>query len=160
VMAPILQGSRSVMSGHTYSANPQSAAVSLAVLSYIDKHGLVQAAKVKGALLLDRLRLIADRHAIIGDVRGKGLLTAMEFVGDRTSKRLFPAERGVTNRIIDLAFQKGLLVYPAAGGVDGEGDAIIIAPPLTITDEELELLAVLLEDTIREVVQELAAEHE
>ncbi|MFC5452122.1 aspartate aminotransferase family protein [Paenibacillus aestuarii] len=160
VMAPILQGSRSVMSGHTYSANPQSAAVSLAVLAYIDKHGLVQAAQNQGALLLERLRQLADRHVIIGDVRGEGLLTAIEFVADRQSKHPFPPELGVTNKIIDLAFQKGLLVYPAAGGVDGDGDAIIIAPPLTITDEELELLVGLLDETIREVTQELTAERE
>ena len=60
VMEPILKGSKSIMSGHTYSANPQSAAVSLAVLAYIEKHQLVKAAEIKGRYLLAQLRQMAD----------------------------------------------------------------------------------------------------
>lgn len=155
VMAPILQGSKSIMSGHTYSANPQSAAVSLAVLDYIEKHQLSQAAEAKGSYLLTRMRRMAEQIKMIGDVRGKGLLLAMEFVSDRTNKLPFPAELGVTSRIIDRAFQRGLLVYPAAGGVDGAGDAIIVAPPLTISEDEMDLLLHMLEETVREVMQEV-----
>ncbi|TVY00268.1 aspartate aminotransferase family protein [Paenibacillus cremeus] len=155
VMEPILQGSRVVMSGHTYSANPQSAAVSLAVLDYIERHQLVQAAEVQGRKLLERLNRLADKCEIIGDVRGKGLLLALELVADRESKLPFPAAKGVTSLVIDKAFEKGLLIYPAAGGVDGAGDAVIIAPPLTISDEELELLMRLLEDTLQEVMREI-----
>ncbi|MFD0696181.1 aspartate aminotransferase family protein [Paenibacillus sp. GCM10027628] len=155
VMEPILQGSKSIMSGHTYSANPQSAAVSLAVLDYIEKHQLSQAAETKGSYLLARLRQMAEPIGMIGDVRGKGLLLAMEFVSDRTNKLPFLTGLGVTARIIDRAFQKGLLVYPAAGGVDGAGDAIIVAPPLTISEEEIDLLVRMLEETVREVMQEV-----
>ena len=82
VMEPILKGSKSIMSGHTYSANPQSAAVSLAVLDYIEKHQLVSAAEIKGSYLLAKLRQMAERIEIIGDVRGQGLLLAMEFVSE------------------------------------------------------------------------------
>ncbi|MBD0383252.1 aspartate aminotransferase family protein [Paenibacillus sedimenti] len=155
VMEPILQGSKSIMSGHTYSANPQSAAVSLAVLDYIDKHQLVLAAEEKGSYLLARLRQMAEQIEMIGDVRGIGLLLAMEFVSDRSNKLTFPPGLGVTSRVIERAFQKGLLVYPAAGGVDGAGDAIIVAPPLTITEEEIDLLVSMLEETVREVMQEV-----
>jgi adenosylmethionine-8-amino-7-oxononanoate aminotransferase len=155
VMEPILQGSGSVMAGHTYSANPQSAAVSLAVLEYIEKHELVQAAKEKGAQLLVRFKEMAARNEIIGDVRGKGLLLAMEFVSDRAGKTPFPPALGVTSRVIDKAFEKGLLVYPAAGGVDGAGDAIILSPPFILTTDEMDLLVRTLEESVREVMQEV-----
>ena len=98
----------------------------LAVLAYIENHQLVEAAKAKGSYLLARLRQMAEQCEMIGDVRGKGLLLAIEFVAGRTSKLPFPSGLGITSRIIDKAFQKGLLVYPAAGGVDGIGDAIIV----------------------------------
>lgn len=155
VMEPILQGSKSIMSGHTYSANPQSAAISLAVLAYIEKHHLVKAAESKGSYLLGQMRQMADQIEIIGDVRGQGLLLAMEFVSDRTNKHPYPTGLGVTSRIVEVAFQKGLLVYPAAGAVDGVGDAIIVAPPFVITEEEIDQLVRILDESIREVMAEV-----
>lgn len=155
VMEPILQGSKLVMAGHTYSANPQSAAVSLAVLNYIDKHDLAKAAEVKGSDLLSRLKGLSARYDIIGDVRGKGLLLAVEFVSDRAGKLPFSTAETVTARIVNKAFDKGLLIYPAAGGLDGTGDAVIIAPPLVITQDEIDLLVHTFEETVREVMVEV-----
>lgn len=155
VMEPVLQGSKSIMSGHTYSANPQSAAIALAVLDYMEKHGLVEAAAVKGAALLERLREMSGRLGIVGDVRGQGMLLGLEFVADRDSKRPFDPGLGITTRIVDKAFAKGLLIYPASGGVDGVGDAVIVAPPFTISQDETDLLVRLLEETIREAMQEI-----
>ncbi|TJY41176.1 aspartate aminotransferase family protein [Cohnella pontilimi] len=155
VMEPILHGSKVVMAGHTYSANPQSAAVSLAVLEYIEKNGLVQAAEEKGRELLSRLMELAGRYAIIGDVRGKGLLLAVEFVADRGSKEPFPASLGLTARVTDKAFEKGLLLYPAAGGVDGAGDAVIVAPPFIISEEEMDELVRMFDETMVEVMREV-----
>ncbi|NOU84607.1 aspartate aminotransferase family protein [Paenibacillus sp. LMG 31460] len=155
VMEPILKGSKSIMSGHTYSANPQSAAVSLAVLAYIEKHQLVREAEIKGSYLLGKMRQMADQIEIIGDVRGQGLLLAMEFVSDRTDKLPFPSGLGVTSRIVEKAFHKGLLVYPAAGAVDGAGDAIIVAPPFVITEEEIDQLVLILDESIREVMAQV-----
>ncbi|WNR45479.1 aspartate aminotransferase family protein [Paenibacillus roseipurpureus] len=155
VMAPILQGSRSVMSGHTFSANPQSAAVALAVIRYIEGHHLVHAAHTRGSYLIAKLQTMAVGIPIIGDVRGKGLLLAIEFIQDRVSKQLFPPEAAITTRIIDAAFHKGLLMYPAAGAIDGAGDAILVAPPLVITEAEIDLLVQLLEESIRQVMVEI-----
>ena len=95
---------------------------------------------------------MAEQIEIIGDVRGKGLLLAIEFVSDRTEQATIPSGVGITSRIVEKAFHKGLLVYPAAGGVDGEGDAIIVAPPLVITEAEIDLLVQLLGESIREVM--------
>ncbi len=157
VMAPIVAGSKSIMAGHTYSANPQSAAISLAVLQYIDKHKLVNAAVNKGRYLRDKLDRIAQKFTIIGDVRGSGMLLGLELIADQATKASFAVERQVTSRMIELAFRNGLLIYPAGGGLDGTGDAIIIAPPLVITKEEIDELAEKMEQTLFEMQEELRA---
>jgi adenosylmethionine-8-amino-7-oxononanoate aminotransferase len=155
VMEPILKGSGSVMAGHTYSANPQSAAVSLAVLDYIEKHDLVNRAEEMGRFLFNQLRELSSRFEWIGDVRGKGLLLGLEFVANQNTKEAFPPEFGLTSLVVNKAFQKGLLVYPASGGLDGAGDSIIISPPLIITQEEISQLIHILNETFAEVEQDL-----
>ncbi|REE68777.1 N(6)-acetyl-beta-lysine transaminase precursor [Paenibacillus taihuensis] len=155
VIEPILNGSKLVMSGHTYSANPQSAAVALAVLDYIENEQLVKAAEVKGRYLKTVLEAMAFPLEIVGDVRGKGLLIGLEFVSNRKTKEIFPVSTALTTKVVDRAFDKGLLIYPAAGGVDGAGDAVIIAPPFTISVEEIDLLVKLLGEAITEVSQEV-----
>lgn len=161
VLAPILQGSKIVMSGHTYSANPQSAAVSLAVLEYIEKHNLVNEAEEKGAYLLAELQKLAEYFSIIGDVRGKGLMVGVEFVSDRLSKTPFPKNLDLTNLIVLAARDKGLLIYPASAGVEGgDGDAVIIAPPLTIKKEEIDQLVELFKETITDIQKNKEVQHD
>lgn len=141
VMEPILNGSKSIMSGHTFSANPQSAATALAVLQYIEKHNVVQNSARMGAYLKERMKELAQTSEIIGDVRGKGLFIGIEFVQDKETKTSFARESDLVNRIVQANFEEGLLVYPANAGVDGlTGDAIILSPPLTITKEEVDEL--------------------
>lgn len=159
VMEPILNGSKSIMAGHTYSANPQSAAVSLAVLNYIERHNLVANAAEQGDYLLEKLGELASSYSMIGDVRGKGLLVGLELVKNRFTRTPFLLSLGITGRVIERAFQKGLLVYPATGGIDGiAGDSIIIAPPLIIKKEEIDRLVSILDETISEIQRELEAE--
>ncbi|USK31887.1 aspartate aminotransferase family protein [Bacillus sp. F19] len=156
VMRPIQQGSKLIMSGHTYSANPQSAAVSLAVLHYIEKNQLNDAASEKGKILIKHLQKLQEKTEIIGDVRGKGLLIGIEFVINQTTKQPFPKSYNLTSRIIKKANQNGLLVYPSAAGIEGgDGDAILIAPPLTINDEELNELVQLFSKTTAEIEAEV-----
>ncbi|MBO0958299.1 aspartate aminotransferase family protein [Neobacillus sp. MM2021_6] len=148
VMAPILAGTKSVMSGHTLSANPQSCAVSLAVLEYLEKSEIIKDVEAKGAFLKTQLEKLKEQYSFIGDVRGKGLLLGIEFVEDRETKRPFPRKAIITQKVVGLAKEKGLLVYPAGSGIDGmNGDAIIISPPLTITGKEIENLLLLVKET-------------
>jgi adenosylmethionine-8-amino-7-oxononanoate aminotransferase len=148
VMEPILAGSKSVMSGHTLSANPQSCAVSLAVLDYLEKNEIMKEVECKGVYLRNQLEKLKQQFSFIGDVRGKGLLLGIEFVGDHDSKTPFPRKAAITQKIVAIAKEKGLLVYPAGAGIDGvNGDSIIISPPLTITKREIEELALLLQGT-------------
>lgn len=159
VMEPIRKGSNSVMAGHTYSANPLSAATSLAVLDYLKEHRLMETCEAKGAYLRKKLEQLAENQPLIGEVRGKGLLLGLEFVADRATKRCFPLELGVTERAVRKALQYGLLIYPASGGIDGiAGDAVIVAPPLTISSEEMDQLISRLESALQELAQELVQE--
>lgn len=85
-MEPILAGSKSVMSGHTLSANPQSCAVSLAVLEYLDKNKILKEVENKSVYLKNQLEKLKLQFSFIGDIRGKGLLLGIEFVMDPVQK--------------------------------------------------------------------------
>ncbi|MGE6376357.1 aspartate aminotransferase family protein [Peribacillus muralis] len=137
VMEPILNGSRSIIGGHTLSANPLSCAVSLAVLKYVEENELVEKSADRGKDLSRGLEKLARKYSFIGDIRGRGLLIGLEFVQDKATKKPFSNPADVTNAIIGLGTKNGILLYPAAAGLDGvTGSAIIISPPLTITEEE------------------------
>ncbi|RST58187.1 aspartate aminotransferase family protein [Siminovitchia terrae] len=157
VMEPILKGSKIVMSGHTFSANPQSAATCLAVLNYIEKNNVVENSAVNGAYLKEKIRELAEASEIIGDVRGKGLFVGVEFVKDKLTKKSFDRALDVVSRIVQANFEEGLLVYPANAGTDGLiGDAVILSPPLTITKEEVDELVRRFAVALRKVERELS----
>lgn len=152
VMEPILAGSKVVMSGHTLSANPQSCAVSLAVIEYMEKNQLMQKTLVTSRYLFSELQKLQQVFPMIGDIRGKGLLIGLEFVKDRITKEPFPRHENVTAKAVKTAEHNGLLLYPAGAGTDGvNGDAVIIAPPLTITHQEIDELMRRLTDSFHEL---------
>lgn len=156
IIDTITKGSGLIMAGHTYSANPQSAAISLAVLNYVEKNQLVEKAAEQGAYLLSRLQELADELPLIGDARGLGMLLGLEFVKNKQTKEPFALSEGVGAKVIAKAFEKGLLIYPAMGGIEGvAGDSVIISPPLTITKEQIDELVGLLKEAIEAVQQEL-----
>ncbi|AZB43219.1 aspartate aminotransferase family protein [Bacillus sp. FJAT-42376] len=135
VMKSFRDGTRVIMSGHTYSGNPQSAAAALAVLHYLKKHSLAAHAAKQGQDLMEKLKEMQKSNPFIGDVRGRGLLIGMELVNQNHAP--FPKQRRAGAKFIELAFKNGLILYPASAGIDGgDGDAVIIAPPLTITSQE------------------------
>ncbi|ARI75839.1 aspartate aminotransferase family protein [Halobacillus mangrovi] len=159
VMKPILAGSASVMSGHTYSANPQSAAVALAVINYIEKNDLVQKSEVSGNYLMNLLKEVAVKYPIIGDIRGKGLMIGVEFVSNILTKHPFQKELSLTSKLVETARDKGLLIYPATAGIEGGGgDAVIIAPPINITKQEVDLLVNLFEKMVDEIQEDLSVQ--
>lgn len=157
VIQPILAGTKVVMSGHTLSANPQACATALAVLEYLQQNNIIQEVESKGAYLRTQLEKLKSLFSFIGDVRGKGLLIGIEFVQDVVSKTPFPRNALITQRIVELAKEKGLLVYPAGAGIDGiNGDSIIISPPLTISYKEMEELVHLLKETFEDFLIQLS----
>lgn len=126
--------------GFTYSHHPAGAAAGLAVLRILRDENLVEAAARKGEDLLVALNDALRGHANVGDIRGRGLLVAVELVSDRATKLPFDRSAAITERLVAAARELGLLLYPASKGVDGlSGDAVLIGPPLTISPEELSL---------------------
>ncbi len=141
VLDPILNGSKMIIGGHTLSANPLSCAISLAVLTYVDKHNLGERATESGEYLMNKLAKKKEIYSFIGDVRGKGLLIGIELVENQETKEPFANCGEVTNLVVSLGMEHGIILYPAAAGLDGvTGSAIIIAPPLTISFAECDEL--------------------
>ena len=144
-------GSGSVVHGLTYSAHPVSCAAGSVVLKRIRDAGMVQAAQELGESLGPRLRDLLDLE-VIGDVRGLGLLWAIELVQDRRSKAPFPPERKVAHRIAAACRAKGLMVYPMQGCVDGVlGDHLLLAPPAIISEGQISDAATWLRECLKGV---------
>ena len=125
----------------TLHGNPVSAAAGLAVLDTIEKEKLVEAAERKGERLRRGLTQLAERHALIGDVRGRGLATGVELITDREG--LEPA-RAEAARLIYRAYELGLVLYY----VGMSGNVLEMTPPLPITDDEIDRAVALLDHAL------------
>ncbi|KIY21584.1 MULTISPECIES: aspartate aminotransferase family protein [Mesobacillus] len=156
VMEPILKGSKVIISGHTLSANPQSCAAALAVLEYLDNHQILKEVESKSVYLKNKLDRLKTQFPFIGEVRGKGLLFGLEFVQFPAAKIPFDPSVKLTELVVRTGRDHGILLYPAGAGLDGlSGDAVIIAPPLTVTKREIDELIALLQTTFIEVYKTL-----
>ncbi len=99
-----------------------------------------------------------NRHEIIGDVRGQGLLQGIEFVSDRETKAPFPPSWKVSRRIAEATFERGLVSYPGSGTVDGiAGDHLLYAPPLVITRTQIDELVAILDESLAAVSARLGS---
>jgi adenosylmethionine-8-amino-7-oxononanoate aminotransferase len=152
----IKEASGSFVHGHTYSQNPLSCAIGLAVLSYIEDNQLIPRCAQMGRYLLDQLQIIRQR-SIVGDVRGKGLFAGVEYVKNKETKETFDPALKVNTLISNRAFEKGLILYPGGGGADGiRGDHSLLAPPFVITEDQIDDLVRILDETIEEVEGSIA----
>jgi adenosylmethionine-8-amino-7-oxononanoate aminotransferase len=122
--------------GFTWSHNGTGAAVAHATLRRLRSDGLVEASARQGERLLKELTAGLGEEAIVGDIRGVGLMIGIELVADRSSRAPFPRSRRTTERVLAQARERGLLLYSSVGHVDGDGDLLMLGPPFTITDEE------------------------
>jgi adenosylmethionine-8-amino-7-oxononanoate aminotransferase len=142
--------------GYTYAGNPLACAAGLAVIDEIERQGLVANAEAMGARLLARLRGLAARYPLIGDVRGKGLLTAVEFVADRESMAPLPPAAAAHAQFVEMAYARGLIVYSRRTRGGHSGDHVLVAPPLIVTEAQLDEIAELLDDTLAEFSARMA----
>jgi adenosylmethionine-8-amino-7-oxononanoate aminotransferase len=133
--------------GHTYGGNPVSSAAGLACLTEILEQKLCDRAEAMGSYLRQKLQRVAHL-GVVGDIRGKGLLIGIEFVRDPTTKEPFPDRLQFGVQVGREALQRGLLLR-------FDPHWIAIAPPLTIREEEIDLLADILADSIRTVLSEI-----
>jgi adenosylmethionine-8-amino-7-oxononanoate aminotransferase len=124
----------------TYEAHPLGAAAALAVIGILARDGLVENAAARGGQLFSRLHALADAEPLLGDIRGKGLLAGIELVADRQTRRPLDPALSATRRLHRLARPRGLMIYPGAGGDGVVGDQFLVSPPLTVTNEDVDLI--------------------
>jgi putrescine aminotransferase len=132
------------MHAYTYSGHPTCCAVALANIDIIEREQLVDRAARTGSRLLERLRRLESLDHV-GDVRGQGLIAAVEIVADKNTKERFPAALNMTQRLTDALLDAGLCTRVAL-------DCICLAPPLIIEDELVDRIVATLAETIPEVV--------
>ncbi len=156
VVDSLAAGSGAFVHGHTYQSHPVACAAALEVQRIIIKHKLLANVRKQGALLEKRLRETFAAHPFVGDIRGRGLFFALEFLQDRERKVPFDPQLKVHERIKDHALRAGIGVYPSGGTIDGRaGDHVLIAPPYTATARDIEEIVERLEVAIRSMGREL-----
>ncbi len=139
-----LAGGIKSLSISTFGGNPVCATGALANLDYIERHDLQANAKAIGDYFFDRLRELGEKHPIIGEVRGKGLLIGIELVTDRETKQ--PAAQELA-RIMDLTRRKGVII--GKGGL--YGNVIRLSPPLIITKDDVDFAIGVFDEVFGEV---------
>lgn len=134
--------------GHTYAGNPLACAAGLAVLGEIDRLDLMANTRTMGEVLMSGLRDLMSRHPIIGDVRGKGLLTAFELVSDRDTMEPLPAELRAFERFVEICYARNLITYSrrTRGGV--AGDHFLVCPPMIVTEAQIGEILSILDDSL------------
>jgi len=135
--------------GHTFTNAPLACAAGIATIEALEEERVLDRVADRGAWLGSRLRELQAEFPFVGDVRGAGYMWGVEFVADPATAEPPDPALDVTAKAIAAAAASRLIVYPARYCVDGtRGDAILIGPPLTATDEELEELLTRLHATL------------
>ncbi|MCW0234887.1 MAG: aspartate aminotransferase family protein [Ferrovibrio sp.] len=150
-------GSGFFQHGHTYLGHPMACAAALAVQEVIERDHLLDNVKAMGAHLMDRLQDRFGNHRHIGDIRGRGLFQAIELVQDRASKATFDPALKLHARIKKEAMNRGLMVYPMGGTIDGlHGDHVLLAPPFICRKDDISQIVELLGDTVDTALKSVA----
>lgn len=156
VMTPFIDTNSPFLGGHTFACNPVGAAVGLKVLDILKEEDLINKSGKIGALFLSKLQTLLE-FDIIGDVRGIGLQCGIEIVQDKLTKKPFPSELNISKRIGEKSIEKGVVLYPGSGSLDGKsGNHILITPPFIISENELDEIVNVLKECIEEVSVELS----
>src|SRR5690606_38723442 len=133
--------------GWTYSAHPIGAAAGIANLKLVDSLGLVKNAAETGAYFNPEIKKALADHPHVGDVRGEGMLCAVEFVEDRDQRRFFDPSRKVGPSIVAALLKRGVI-----GRAIPQGDILGFAPPLCLTRPEVVEVVGKTAEAVREVL--------
>jgi 4-aminobutyrate aminotransferase-like enzyme len=136
-----------------------SSAAGLAVLDEYERGALVNRAAGLGALLREGLQGLKVRYPIIGDIRGLGLLLAVEIVADRETKRSFPCDMSPIDRLRIHGLNNGLMIYARVTSGGKYGHWFLVSPPLTISEKEISELIGRLAATLHDFTAELAGNY-
>ncbi len=135
------------MHAFTYSGHPTCCAVALENLKIIDREGLIENADKMGARLINGLKELSNLP-MVGDVRGLGLMAAVEFVKDKATKVPFDPKLNVGPKVHRATIKRGLFTRV-------KGDSYLLAPPLIITEAEVDQIVNILGEAIQEVAKEM-----
>jgi adenosylmethionine-8-amino-7-oxononanoate aminotransferase len=141
--------------GHTYFSNPFSCAVAAAVLDEVVDQQLVERAARMGEYLDAQLRDLQQRCRLIGDVRGKGLLMAIELIADPVAKRQLPVAMNAPARLTNYGLAHSIALYNRRANRGQFGDIQLIAPPLIVTEPQIDELVERLERSLADFESDL-----
>jgi len=153
IVATVARARGGFVHAQTYTHLPSSTAAGLATVAILERERLVDRVAAIAArffVALEDLR----RHPWVGDVRGTGLLAGIELVADRATKRPFARSAKLAERVTAAAFERGLVVWPNTGHVDGDGDLLMLGPPFAITAAEIDEIVLRLARALDDVATE------
>ncbi len=136
--------------GYTYAGNPMACAAGLAVIEEIYQQNLMENTLKVGHELLKGLAVLMDKFPFIGDVRGKGLLTAFELVSDRKTMMPLPASLNAYHQLVEIAYKRGLIIYSRRTRDGIEGDHFLVCPPMITNSDQIADILNILEDSLLE----------
>jgi adenosylmethionine-8-amino-7-oxononanoate aminotransferase len=134
---------------HTFGAHPAACAAAAEVLQILVEEELVDRAARQGAALKARLEAAFDGHPHVAEVRGAGLLLAIEVVADRETLAPYPEQDNVSNRIVAEALRRGVFFY--GGGTGAVRDIVCLGPPFIIDDEHMDTMVSVLAEAVTEI---------
>jgi len=140
--------------GYTYAGNPIACTAGLAVIDEILEQDLMGNAARMGLELTAGLKALQTQFPFIGDVRGKGLLLAFELVSDIETMDPLPKELDAHTRLVDIAYEKGLIIYSRRTRHGLEGDHFLVCPPMIVTSEQVRDILTLLQQSLSEFAAE------
>ena len=144
----VMGGSGAFKHGFTYAGHPVSVAAGAAVLDVVQQEALVERSRASGERLLAGLRELQLQFPTVLEVRGRGMMLGM-VLGDPATGQSFAAP-GLAARIGRAAFERGMIVYPGSGAVDGtRGDHLLLGPPLSLTGDQADEFLALLREAFR-----------
>lgn len=133
--------------GHTWEGGPVASAVGIAMIQEIMERDLLKNSREQGARLRQGLERLSEKHGVIGDIRGKALFQAIEFVSDKQTKTQFPAKPGFGVKVGKRALQHGLLCR-------FDPHWIALGPALTVTAGEIDEMLAILDRSMGEILAE------
>lgn len=154
IVEPVLDAG-GFIHGFTYAGNPLACATGNAVLDEVLEQDLMTNATYMGGVLHERLQSLMERFDFIGDVRGKGLLLALELVADRDTMEPLPTGAMAARRLCEIAFERGLILYWRRTRGGNSGDHVMVCPPLIVTPGQVDELIGMLGDSLDALRDEL-----
>ena len=152
----IREQSGNFIHGHTFSHHPVAAAAALAVVDILEKENLVSRAQNLGQYLGQSLKRLVD-HPHVGEVRGVGMMWAVEFTKEKETHAPFPRHMQLTEKVFDALMDAGVITYKCTGFHGGDGDAIMLGPPFIIKEEELDRVVAAIVPALKKGLQHMGS---